>query len=210
VDIYRVVLADDQALFRERIRKILEERPDLKVVGEAGDGLELLDLLTRLTPDLILLDISMPNFRGIDAISEIKRLCSSIKILILTRLNEKEFVHQALATGADGYFLKKDADSELISAIEDVRQGKIHVSPFFTEQSTVDWQAVRPKVQNPSLTVREREILKLIAEGKSNKQISEALFISIFTVKRHRANIIRKLNLKDTSLVRCAIPKACI
>ncbi len=208
---HHLVLADDHALFREGLKKILEERIDFRVVGEASDGAELLDLLKQLSPEIVLLDISMPNLRGLEVIPEIKKAYPGMKILILTMLNDREFVYQALALGADGYFLKKDAGPELISAIENICRGKIYVSPYFSEQSTVDWEEVRRGVQKPVLTSREREILKLIAEGKSNKEIAKILFISVFTVKRHRANIIEKLNLKNTSeLVKYAIQKAYI
>jgi len=206
MDVCRLVLADDHALFREGLKKILEERTDLKVVGEASDGGELLDLLKRFTPDLILLDICMPNLRGIDVIPEIKKIQPKAKILILTMFREREFVYQSIAMGANGYFLKKDAGPELFSAIDEVRRGKTYVSRHFFEQAAVDWEDFRRGLQKPAMTPREREILKLIAEGKSNKEIAERLFISIFTVKRHRANITEKLNLKGTSdLVKYAI-----
>ncbi|OGP91993.1 MAG: hypothetical protein A2156_16245 [Deltaproteobacteria bacterium RBG_16_48_10] len=208
---YRLVLADDHGLFREGLRRILEESPDLKVVGEASDGRELLDLLKGLTPDLILLDISMPNVRGIDAIPEIKKIRPSAKILILTTFSEKAFVYESIAMGANGYFLKRDAGPDLYSAIEDIRRGKIYVPRYFSEQLGLDWEDVRRAVQKPALTTREKEILSLVAEGKSNKEIAELLFISVFTVKRHRTNIMDKLNLKSTSeLVKYAIQKGYI
>jgi DNA-binding NarL/FixJ family response regulator len=207
----RLVLADDHELFREGLRRVLEERPDLIVVGEANDGRELLDLLKRLTADLILLDISMPNLRGIDVIPEIRKNYPSIKILILTMFNDREFVYQCLAMGADGYFLKNDAGPELLAAVEQVRLGKAYVAPYFSDQPAIDWEEVRRGVQKTALTARESQILKLIAEGKSNKEIAEDLFISVFTVKRHRANIMEKLNLKNVSdLVRYAIQKTYI
>jgi len=211
VNACHLIVADDHALFREGLKKVLEERADFKVVGEAGDGAELLTLLGRLTPEIILLDISMPNLRGVDVIQEIKKTHPGTKILILTMLNDREFVYQALAMGADGYFLKKDAGPELVSAIDEIRKGRTYVSPYFSGQMAVDWEEVRRGVRKPALTVREREILKLIAEGKSNMEIGEALFISIFTVKRHRANIMEKLNLKNTSdLLKYAIQNAYI
>jgi len=208
---YRLVLADDHQLFREGLRRILEENPDLKVVGEAGDGRELLDLLQKLTPDLILLDISMPNLRGIDAIPEIKKIRPSAKILILTTFSEKAFVYESIALGADGYFLKQDAGPELYAAIENIRRGKVHVPRSFSGQLEVDWEDVRRGAQKPALTSREKEILTLVAEGKSNNEIAELLFISVFTVKRHRTNIMEKLNLnKSSDLVRYALQKGYI
>lgn len=208
---YRLILADDHVLFREGIRKILEEKSDFVIVGEASDGIELLDLLKRTKANLILLDISMPNLRGIDVIPEIKRTQPGIKILILTMFNDREYVYEAIARGSDGYFLKGDTGSELLSAIEKVKRGKTYVSPFFSEDPSINWEEVRRGVQTPALTAREREILKLIADGKSNKEIGKMLFISVYTVKRHRANIKNKMKLKNSSeLLKYAIKKAYI
>jgi len=207
---YRLVLVDDHQLFREGLRRILEERPDLKVVGEAGDGGELLKLLKKSTADLILLDISMPNLRGIDAIPEIKKIRPDAKILILTTFDEKAFVYEAIGKGADGYFLKQDAGPELYAAIENIRKGKVHVPPSLLE-SGMDWGDLRRGLQKPTLTTREEEVLRLVADGKSNQEIAKLLFISVFTVKRHRTNILDKLSLKSTSeLVKYAIQKGYI
>jgi DNA-binding NarL/FixJ family response regulator len=207
----RLVLADDHALFREGVRRVLEESPDLKVVGEANDGEELLELLKRSSAHLVLLDVSMPNRRGIDVIPEIKKNYPSIKILILTMLNDREFVYHAIAMGANGYALKMDAGPELLAAVEKVLQGKTYVAPCLSDQPGVDWEEVRRGLRKPVLTARENQILKLIAEGKSNKEIAEDLFISVFTVKRHRANIMEKLNLRNVSdLVRYAVQKTYI
>ncbi len=208
---YQLVLADDHSLFREGLRRVVEEKSDLRVVGEAQDGRELLDVLKRLTPDLILLDISMPNQRGIDVIPEIRKNYPSVKILILTAFNDREFVYRAMSMGANGYSLKNDAGTELLSAIDQVRHGRTYVAPYFSNQGGVDWEEVRRGVQKSALTARETEILKLVAEGKSNKEIAEDLFISVFTVKRHRANIMEKLNLRNVSdLVRYAVQKTYI
>jgi len=208
---YCVVLADDHALFRNGLRKILEEAADLGVIGEASDGLELLNLLKNLTPDMIILDIVMPNLRGIEAIYEIKRVHPDTKVLMLTMHKEKEYLYQTIAAGADGYFLKKDADAELFSAIEKIRKGTVYVSPSLSEESTGDWEQIRQGFRKPILTTREREVLVLIAGGKSNKEIAEDLFISVHTVERHRANIMERLNLKKTAdLVKYAIQKGYI
>ena len=208
---YRVVLADDHALFRKGLRKILEETRDLEVIGEASDGLELLNLLRNLTPDMIILDISMPNLRKIEAIYEIKRIHPDTKVLMLTMHKDKEYLYQTISAGADGYFLKKDADAELFSAIEKIRKGGMYVSPSLSEESAGDWEQIRQEFRKPILTTQEREVLNLIAEGKSNKEIAEHLFISVHTVKRHRTNIMDKLNLKKTAdLIRYAIQKGYI
>jgi DNA-binding NarL/FixJ family response regulator len=208
---YRIVLADDHALFLQGLKQVLQEVSDLEVIGEAVDGRELLDLLTKVTPDMVILDISMPNLRGIEAIEEIKTLHPEAKILMLTMHSDKEYLYQAVAAGADGYFLKKDAHTELFSAIEKVRRGKIYVSPSLSEDMAADWEQIRRGFRKPILTPREIEVLKLIAEGKSNKMIGDQLFISTHTVERHRANIMEKLNFKKTAdLVKYAIQKGYI
>jgi len=210
---YHIVLADDHVMFRQGLKRILEESPDLEVVGEVDCGLELLKLLQKLVPDLIILDISMPNLRGIEAIHEIRIVHPDVKVLILTMHKDKEYFYQAISAGADGYLLKEDADTELSSAIETIRHGRFYISPLLSEELTDDWiQTWRGKsklpIQLESLTIREREVLKLIAEGKSSKEIGELLFISVRTVERHRANIMEKLNLKKTAdLVKYAIQK---
>ena len=210
---YRIILADDHALLRQGVKRIISEAGDLEVIGEAGDGLELLALLNHLRPDLIILDISMPNLRGIDAIHEVTTTYPEVKILVLTMHKAREYLYQAISSGAKGYLLKDDADKELFSAIETIRNGKIYVSPLLAEDLTDDWaQICRGKNQLPlqseSLTLRERQVLKLIAEGRSNKDIADLLYISVRTVERHRANVMDKLSLKKTAdLVKYAIEK---
>jgi DNA-binding NarL/FixJ family response regulator len=209
----RVVLADDHILVRQGLKRILGELADLEVIGEAGDGLELLKLLEKITPQMILLDISMPNLRGIEAIRDIKALHPETKILILTMHKDKEYLYQAISAGANGYLLKEDADTELSTAIETIHRGKIYISPFLSGDLTDDWaQTYRGKSKLPylpdNLTTRERQVLKLIAEGKTSKDIADLLFISARTVERHRANLMDKLGLKKTAdLVKYAIQK---
>ena len=213
---YSIILADDHVLVRQGLKRILEEMPGLEVVGEANDGLELLALLSRRVPDMVILDIFMPNLRGIEAIYEIKKLHRDIKILILTMHTDKEYLYLALSSGAKGYLLKEDADKELFSAIEKVRQGKTYVSPHFSEEVINDLVQIgkgeaKDVFERDPLTPREREVLKMIAEGKSSKEIAGALFISVFTVNNHRASIMEKLNLnKATDLVKYAIRKGYI
>ena len=207
---YRIVLADDHVLFRQGLKRMLEEVPNVGVVGEAGDGLELIQLLDEVTPHLIILDISMPNLRGIEAIREIKKTHSKAKILMLTMHNDKEYLYQSVLAGADGYLLKKDADSEFFAAVEKIRQGGIYVSPHLSGMLSEDWEQIRRGIR-PILSDREVEVLKMIGEGRSNKEIAELLFISVHTVERHRANILEKLNLKGTAdLVKYAIQKGYI
>jgi DNA-binding NarL/FixJ family response regulator len=210
---FRIIVADDHVLFRQGLKSLLQGTSDLEVVGEAGDGLELIRLLKTgaPAPHLIVLDISMPNLRGLEAIPEIKALYPNVKLLMVTMHSDKEYLYQALAAGADGYLLKKDADAELFAAIEKIRKDKTYVSPHLAEDLTDYWDHLRRRTDRPSLTNREREVLKLIAEGKSNKEIGDVLFISVHTVERHRANIMGKLNLKGTAdLVKYAIQKGYI
>lgn len=208
----RIVLADDHALLRQGLRKILSGNPLLEVVGEAGDGLELLELIKAHAPDLVILDISMPHLRGIEAIREIRAFQPGIRILILTMHRESDYLFQAISAGADGYLLKDDAEKDLFFAIESVSQGKIYISRFLAEESNRDWAqirrgATRATSQDP-LTSREREVLKLIAEGRSSREIGQLLYISHRTVERHRANIMDKLNVNRTAdLIRYALAK---
>jgi DNA-binding NarL/FixJ family response regulator len=213
VEPYQIILADDHVLIRQGLKRILERAPGFEIIGEASDGLELLRLLNKLTPNLVLLDISMPNLRGLEAIREIKAIHSTVKVLMLTMHKETEYFQQAISAGADGYLLKEDADTELFSAIQKIRHGKIYISPVLSDEIADEWAQIRSgdrnRISEPkSLTVRERQVLKLIAESKSSKEIAGLLFISPRTVERHRANLMDKLRLKKTAdLVKYAIQK---
>ena len=213
---YDIVLADDHVLVRQGLKRIIEESTDLRVVGEANDGLELLTLLRHVTPQMVILDIFMPNLRGIEAIHEVRKIHPEVKVLILTMHKDKEYLYLALSAGAKGYLLKEDADKELFSAIEKVRHGKVYISPHFSEEVVDDLVQIgkgdtKTIFEVDPLTPREREVLKLIAEGKSSKEIAQLLFISVLTVNNHRANIMEKLNLnKATDLVKYAIRKGYI
>jgi DNA-binding NarL/FixJ family response regulator len=209
---YRIVLADDHVMFRQGIKNILGKDKGLEVIGEAGDGLKLLELLNKATPDMIILDISMPNLRGIEATREIKMILPEVKVLILSIHKDKEFVYSAISAGAEGYLLKEDADTELFAAIEKIRQEGRYISPLLLGDLTNElFQAHHKGQLTPQiepLTTREREVLKFIAEGLSNKEIADLLFISVRTVENHRANIMRKLNIKSTAnLIKYAIRK---
>jgi DNA-binding NarL/FixJ family response regulator len=209
---YSIVLADDHAMFRRGIKRIIEENRGLEVVGEAGDGFELLNLLKKTKPNLVILDISMPNLRGLEATKEIKMLHPGVKVLILTMHKDKEYLYHALSAGAEGYLLKEDADTELATAIKTIRQGKTYLSPLIAVQLqdllVQEYQGTGPASLMEPLSTREKEIIKLIAEGRSSKEIGDLLFISSRTVQHHRANVMRKLNLKKTAdLVKYAITK---
>jgi len=208
VDAYTIVLADDHAMFRDGIRKIIERIKDASVSGEVNDGLELLELLKRSSPNLVILDISMPNLRGLEAIREIKRTYPQVKVLVLTMHKKKEFLQQALRDGADGFLLKEDAGSELIRAVQTVRNGGKYLSPLLSGVLT---SLAVEEEKTEVLTIREREVLKLLVEGKRTKEIAEALYISPFTVRRHRSNIMEKLNIKSLAdLVKYAISQSYI
>ena len=208
---YRIVLADDHVLLRQGLRRIVEGVGDLEVVGEADNGLELLGLLKRLSPHLVVLDISMPHLRGIEAIHEIKVIHPQLKVLMLTMHREMPLLNAAMSAGADGYLLKEDADTQLFSAIEKIRQGRVYVSPRLSDELTDDWMQSCRRERRPApgmerLTIRERQVLKLIAEGKSSKEIADMLCISSRTVEHHRANIMAKQGLKNTAeIVKYAI-----
>jgi DNA-binding NarL/FixJ family response regulator len=211
---FKILLADDHVMFRRGVRSLIQMMENVEVVGEAGDGLELLQLLKEVHPHLVIMDISMPKLRGLEATREIKILDPAVKVLILSMHKDREYLYHALTAGAEGYLLKEDADGELVSAIETLRRGGTFISPLLSNQMAdifVDkFQAggeFRRAPEEP-LTVREREIVKLIAEGKSSKEIGELLFISSRTVQHHRANVMRKLNLKKTAdLIKYAVQK---
>ena len=206
---YRIVLAEDHTLVRAGIKKIVEDFADLQVVGEAGDGLELLELLKTLAADLVILDISMPKMPGIEVAKVIKRSYPRVKVLILTMHKMKEYLNDAIAAGVDGYLLKEDLAKELGSAISKIRQGMTYISTLLSNEMTslfVQSRRVVPERPAEPLTPREIEIVKFIAEGKSSREIAALLFLSFRTIQNHRTRIMRKLNLKkNTDLVKYAI-----
>jgi DNA-binding NarL/FixJ family response regulator len=210
---FSIVLADDHVMFRRGVRSLVQGLAGIEVIGEASDGLELLAVLKKTRPDLAIIDISMPNLRGLEAIREIKAIDPGVKVLILTMHKDREYLDHALSAGAAGYLLKEDADTELLTAIDTLRKGGTYISPLLSAQLTEllrekSRAAGDPGVAREPLTIREKEVLKLIAEGKSSKEIGELLFISSRTVQHHRANLMRKLDLKRTAdLVRYAIQR---
>lgn len=208
MDAYTIILADDHPMFREGIRKIIERVEGGRITGEVNDGLELLELLKKSSPNLVILDISMPNLRGLEAIREIKKTYPQVKVLVLTMHKKKEFLRQALRDGADGFLLKEDAGSELIRAMQTVRNGRKYLSPLLSGVLT---SLAVEEEKTEVLTMREREVLKLLAEGKRTKEIAAALYISPHTVRRHRANILEKLDIQNLAdLVKYAISQSYI
>jgi len=211
VDPYRIILADDHVIFRQGMKALINEAAGLEVVGEAGDGFELLKLLGELQPDMAILDISMAGLQGIETTREIRKKYPRLIVLILTMHKNKEFLYHAISAGARGYLLKEDSDIELFSAIEAIRKGAIYVSRLLADEVSEDLPQLIKGRRNPSsdlLSGRETEVLKLVAEGKTTKEIAELLFISPRTVENHRAHIQKKLELSNTAeLVRYAFQK---
>lgn len=214
MDNYRLVLADDHTLIRQGIKRIIEETLGMPVVGEADDGLELLKVVKKHSPDMVVVDISMPHCNGIDAIREIKRSHPHIKILILTMHDDVDFFHEAVSAGADGYLLKQETDVLLFAAVRKIRAGETFLSPRLIAQLSEDLIAVCRKARKPTaetLSARERQVLKLVVEGNSSKDIEKLLFISCRTVERHRENIMKKLNVKKTAdLIKYVLKKKLI
>jgi DNA-binding NarL/FixJ family response regulator len=208
---YRIVLADDHQMFRLGIRHIIERISGLEVVGEAGDGMEILRLLRKMPVDMVVLDISMPLLRGIEAITEIKTISAKTKVLILTMHQNTEYFYHAVAAGADGYLLKADAGTVLEQAIQIIRKGHFFISPILSSDLTNEMVHVCRSGTTPDkdvLTVRQKEILTLIAEGKTNTEIASCFNISRRTVEHHRTNLMQRLGLKNTAeLVRYAFQK---
>lgn len=210
MDAYRLVLADDHPLVRQGIRMIIEGS-GMAVIGEAGDGFELLKVIRNNPPDMVIVDISMPNCNGIDVIREIKAGHPHIKILVLTMHDDIAFFHETVFAGADGYLLKQETDTQLFAAVRKIRAGGTFLSPLLAVRLSEDLISVCRTAQRQCdkvLTVRERQVLKLVAEGKSSTEIAELLFISHRTVERHRENIMKKLSIKKAvDLVKHAIRK---
>ncbi len=194
-----ILLADDHTILRAGLRMMLNAQPDFEVVGEAQDGRQAIQEAQKLQPDVILMDITMPDMNGIEATRQIKKLLPETKVLILTMHEHDEYVFQALRAGASGYMLKEAADTDLISALRVIQNGQFYLSPTAQSVMVGDYlQRVRTgeeKDSYSSLTEREREILKLVAEGYTNNQIAERLIISPKTVDTHRTHVMDKLNL---------------
>ena len=211
---YTIILADDHAMMREGIKSMIDAVDGLAVTGEAGDGLKLLRLVKKAPPDMVIMDISMPGLRGIEAAREIHQLYPEMHILMLSMHKREEFLSMALAAGAKGYLLKEDSGDELLQAIERIRKGQTYLSRRLANEFPGAIISIckgnHETAANP-LSPRERQVLQLIAEGHTDRQISDRLCISVRTVHRHHANIRAKLNLKRTAdLVRYALSQGYI
>ncbi len=211
----RVLLADDHAIVREGVKRILTAEPDLEVVGEAEDGLQAVEQAKKLKPDVAVLDISMPGINGIEATKQIKAALPDTHTLALTMHSDDSYVFQLLKAGASGYVLKRAAATDLVQAIRAARRGEAFLYPSVAKAVVADYlkrvETGEGRETYDGLTEREKEILTLVAEGATNQDIAQKLYISVKTVQTHRAHIMEKLNLHDrTMLVRYAIRKGLI
>ncbi len=198
---YRILLADDHTLIRRGIRNLISNNPALKVIGEVGDGEELLAFLRKSQPDLLILDISMPKLTGIEAVSKVRKLYPKIKILMLTMHKNKQYFYHAMSAGADGYLMKEDSDEELLLAVKRIQQGKSYISPFLSQDFADDViSAYRNNRSSPfeTLTKREREVLELVVDGHTSKVMAKLLNLSPRTIDHHRANLLKKFDMKNS------------
>jgi len=203
-----VLIVDDHAMFREGIRALLSRYDDMAVVGEAADGKEALEKVYQIHPDVVLMDIAMPGLGGLEATAEIKRISPQTHVLILTMHENREYIHPILKAGASGYLLKKAAGAELVTAIRAIQSGGAYLDPALTPAVIEQYLAKDGSTSTSyeRLSEREKQVLKLVAEGRSNKEIAEMLCLSVKTVRGHRANLMEKLDIHNRSeLVRYAI-----
>jgi DNA-binding NarL/FixJ family response regulator len=206
----RILLVDDHTMFRSGLRVLLNLYPDFEVVGEAGDGQEALDAVRELAPDIVLMDIAMPGLDGLVATRRIHEEHSQARVILLTQHENREYVTPALKSGAAGYVLKRAADEELVRAVRAVYQGQTYLDPMIASVVVNDYrhrlEDMPADDQYESLTPREREVLVLVAEGHTNREVAELLGISHKTVDYHRTNVMRKLDVHNrTELTRYAI-----
>src|ERR1700681_736931 len=201
----RVLLADDHAMVRKGFRLILEAQPDMEIAGEAGNGREAVELAEKLHPDVVVMDVVMPELNGIEATRRLASSSPRTRVLALSMHKDSVYVREILRAGARGYLLKESIDSDLVNAVRAVAKGDGYISPGVSDAVLSDY---RRHVTDPLdlLTTREREVLQMIAEGKTNKEIATTLNLSVYTVEAHRGRVMDKLNLHSISeLVRFAI-----
>jgi DNA-binding NarL/FixJ family response regulator len=206
----RVVVVDDHHLVRQGIRALLEKSEDVDVVGEAADGREAIDLVERLLPDVLVMDVAMPRLNGIEAAGRIHALGVPTRVIILSMYSDRSLVRQALHKGAVGYLLKRSVAEELVLAVRAASRGEVFLSPEVSRSVVNDLLATSaaPVESGPldRLTAREREVLQLIAEGHTNRSIAQMLGLSIKTIEKHRSSLMTKLDIHDVAgLVRFAV-----
>lgn len=208
----RILICDDHTLFVEGIKAILRNQPSLEIVGEARDGRRAVEMVKKLKPDLVLMDISMPDMNGFDATRRVRDFDESVKVLILTMHDEEELVARCLEAGASGYIIKDAPASQLLYAIEIVQKGEKYLSPVVLKKVVAGYvKNQRPQTSYDRLSGREREILKLLAEGQTVKEIATMLNLSVKTVEVHKYNLMRKIDVHDRSeLIKYAIQKKLI
>jgi DNA-binding NarL/FixJ family response regulator len=201
--INRILIVEDHTLLRQGLQAMLSMEPDLEVVGEAVDGRQGVHLAGSLAPRLVLMDLTMPGTNGTEAICEIKKRYPGIRVLVLTVHKAEEYIRAALQAGADGYVLKHASRDELMLAIRSILGGKTYLSPDVAEKVINGYLdggvGVHPHTAWESLTLREREVLKLVAEGNANRHIADYLCVSVKTVEKHRSNLMKKLNLHNAA-----------
>jgi DNA-binding NarL/FixJ family response regulator len=199
----KILITEDHQMLREGLKAILGSRDDLNIVGEAADGLEAIRKIKRLQPDLMLLDLSMPRLNGLSVLADAKADQPELKILVLTIHESDRYVMEAFAAGANGYASKNDSREELLVAIDSVLSGNVYLSPSISKNVLdgflANWKRRDPDVVWDRISQREKEILKLLAEGYTNKEIAGMLYISVKTVEKHRANIMTKLDMHNVA-----------
>ncbi len=209
----RVVLADDHVLIRAGLRALLQSLPNVEVVGEASDGHEAVEVASRLEPDVVIMDIGMSNLNGLEAASQIRRQSPGVRVIMLSMHANEEYVGQALDAGASGYLLKGAEPAELELALKAVVRGETYLSPTISRQLVQDYLSHRKEKLGSAveLTARQREVLQLVAEGRSTKEIARKLGVSIKTVETHRTELMRRLDIHDVAgLVRYAVRRGLV
>lgn len=211
----RVILADDHHLVRQGMRALLEQTGDIEILAEAENGHEAVHLTRDLAPDVLVMDINMPRLNGIQAAEQIHKLDLPTQVVILSMHADKTLIRQALRYGVRGYLLKRSVIEELLLAVRAALRGELFLSPPISQLVTADFLAGRMDAEVANgfdrLSAREREVLKLVAEGHTNKAVAHAMTISIKTVEKHRANLMAKLNVQDLAgLIRVAIKQGLI
>jgi len=205
-----MILADDHTIVRKGFRMLLEHEPDFNVLGEAGNGKEAVEMALRLKPSVVLMDIMMPELNGFQATQRLRLMDDSIKVLIVSMYSSQDHVHQVIQSGASGYLLKHCAPKDLVSAVREVAKGKTYFTPTVSRQ-VLEFKKRCRGDRASVLTTREFEVLQLVAEGKTNKEIGGSLYISVKTVEKHRQRLMDKLGIHDVAgLTRYAVSRGIV